>query len=431
MTSPASIEGIKIIDTDSHLLETADLWSSRLPRKWQDSGPRVQKDAHGEEFWVAGSSARKLHAFTTFAPAGWTEFPPSRPTSIELCDPASYDAKTRLERLDEFGIFAQVLYPNVLGFHGKALLEELGPELGLACTRAYNDYLAEWCSADPDRLIGIAAVPWWDPAECVQEIERCAEMGHRGILFSVDWTRIGLPRIADPHWAPVLASAQDTQMSLNLHVGFGMQQQEEVDAQVRELLRSGSRSNSSFVVDIARTGAVMHLSVSNHLAEIATCGICVDYPDLKSVIVESGVGYLPFMMEVLDWNWLNLGGSDAYPERELPSFYIKRQVYGMFWFEKHVQQAIELLPDNIMFETDFPHATSLSPGPASAAELPSEHAKKSLAGLHPDLVKKVLHDNAARLYRLNSAPDTLGPRAAVANGEDTGRQTSVSVGFVA
>ena len=90
------------------------------------------------------------------------------------------------------------------------------------------------------------------------------------------------------------------------------------------------------------------------------------FPNLNFVSVESGFGWVPSFVESMDWQWLNSGAHEAYPEMELPSFYFRRQVYGMFWFETEaLQRQVDLFPDNLMFETDFPHPTSLSPGPAS------------------------------------------------------------------
>jgi predicted TIM-barrel fold metal-dependent hydrolase len=85
----------------------------------------------------------------------------------------------------------------------------------------------------------------------------------------------------------------------------------------------------------------------------------------------------------------------------LPSFYFKRNVFSTFWFERTtIDRMVDLYPDNIMFETDFPHSTSLSPGPASSSEIPRLMADAAVANLAPELARKVLHDNAARLYHL-------------------------------
>jgi predicted TIM-barrel fold metal-dependent hydrolase len=75
-------------------------------------------------------------------------------------------------------------------------------------------------------------------------------------------------------------------------------------------------------------------------------------------------------------------------------------VFATFWFEVTTLPLLELFPDNVMFETDYPHPTSLSPGPASASRVPSEHIDVAFAGLSPETRRKVLHDTAARVYHL-------------------------------
>ena len=115
-------------------------------------------------------------------------------------------------------------------------------------------------------------------------------------------------------------------------------------------------------------------------------GVCHRYPDLRFVSVENGAGWLPFLAESMDWQWLNVGAHKDYPERLLPSEYLYRQVYGMFWFERDAVRAVlDKLQDNLMFETDLPHATSLSPGPASESPSPRdvmEHGARRRARRH-------------------------------------------------
>src|SRR3546814_18592611 len=117
------------------------------------------------------------------------------------------------------------------------------------------------------------------------------------------------------------------------------------------------------------------------IAEVAVSGLSHRFPELNIVSVESGFGWLPYWMELLDWEWLNAGAARENPEMELPSYYINRQVHGTFWFETQTMQSmLHLMPDNVMFETDYPHPPRLSPGPDPAAENPqngSESGKES------------------------------------------------------
>ena len=84
----------------------------------------------------------------------------------------------------------------------------------------------------------------------------------------------------------------------------------------------------------------------------------------------------------------------------LPSEYFRRQCYGSFWFERGTLPLLEEYPDNFMFETDYPHPTSMSPGPASPAEVPSVHIEKAFANVPPEVARKALHDNAAAVYHV-------------------------------
>jgi hypothetical protein len=124
---------------------------------------------------------------------------------------------------------------------------------------------------------------------------------------------------------------------------------------------------------------------------------------LDFVTVESGIGWLPFALDALDWQWKNCGVRLDHPEYDLlPTEYFARQIYGCFWFEEEaLLYAIERLgAGNIMYETDFPHPTSMSPGPASAAVPPPEHRARAFAGVDAIATARILHDNAARVYRL-------------------------------
>jgi predicted TIM-barrel fold metal-dependent hydrolase len=129
-------------------------------------------------------------------------------------------------------------------------------------------------------------------------------------------------------------------------------------------------------------------------------GLCERFSRLNFVSVESGFGYVPFLLEAMDWQYKNNRASQRGSLRLLPSEYFRRQVYATFWFESYVDRLIDLLPDNVMFESDYPHPTSLSPGPGSRADDARTTIARNLAGLPEEIRRKVLHDTAARVYHL-------------------------------
>jgi uncharacterized protein len=388
----AIVERIKVIDADTHVSEPEDLWTSRVSKKWGDLVPHIETDPEsGKEYWFFGGT--RFAAAAGPAMAGWKEFPPSHPPRMADTDPGSWNPVERLKRMDEYGLHAQVIYPNVGGFGSGRFLALKEPELMLDCVRAYNDFLTEWCNTDPKRLVPIMALPFWDVEAAVVEVHRCYKNGHKGILFTSEPEIFGQPMLADPHWAPLYATAQDLGLTINFHIGSGDLTQ----------LRGGYKQNGR-QANYAKQTVMMFLDNSRAVMEVIISGICHRYPKLNIVSVESGVGWVPFVLEALDWQWLNSGVPQEHPEYDLlPSEYFKRQVYACFWFERgSARAALDLIgPDNILYETDFPHPTSMSPGPASTADVPRDFIEQTMSDLPEDVLRKILHDNAARIYRLD------------------------------
>ena len=388
------ISSIPVFDADSHIAEVPDLWTSRLPMsKWGDDVPHVVYDKRlKRDRWVIGG--RMLTSVANWAVAGWNEFPPEHPPTVDDADPGAFEPGPRLQRMDEYGIYCQALYPNLLAFSHHAFMQIKDPKLQIACIQAYNDHLVDFASVDPKRFVLLAALPFWNVEESVKEIERCAEIGHHGILFIAKPHKMGLPRISDEHWTPIFDATQDKDWSVNFHTGFA----DFSEAEFKSMLsRHADRR------DYARLSAFAYLNNAEAIAEVVMSGLCKRYPGLKFVSVESGFGWVPAFVESMDWQWLNSGASQAYPDYELPSEYFRRQIFGMFWFEHEaVRRIMDLYPDNLMFETDFPHPTSLSPGPASAAQYPHETVAAVFEGIPEDITRKVLWENAAKLYHLET-----------------------------
>ena len=379
----------RVIDVDSHVSEPADLWTSRVPARWRDAAPHIRKDeSSGKEVWWVGGEPVLAVGMTAIA--GFDGTLPECPDTMDDCPPGAHLAKERLAYLDREGIHGQVLYPNVGGFGSGAFLKLREPELMRACVCAYNDFIVEWASEDSDRLVPIMATPFWDVQASVREIERCAALGHRGVLFGGQPQDFGQPALASRHWDPVFAAAQAAELPISFHIGSG----DGWDLSGAEEI--GYRSQ------IARIAANAFIENERCLADIIFGGVCHRFPELDFVSVESGVGWLTFALEAFDWQWANGGIHREHPEYDLtPSEYFRRQIYGCFWFEENgLAKALELYPNNLLYETDYPHPTSMSVGPQSTAQHPRDYASRVLAEVPDDVVEQVLHGTAARLYGL-------------------------------
>lgn len=389
--SGSAIDSIPKIDVDTHVIEPYDLWTSRVPSKWIDRAPYVEWDEQlQEDFWYFGGE--RIFPAAGAAMAGWNEFPPDHPRRLEDAEPTTWDVKARLGMMDDYGIRAQVLYPNIALFNTNRVLGLQEAELQLEIVRTYNDWQSEWSAVAPDRLVPITVLPFWDLEATLTEIERCAAKGHRGVAFTQDPSYFGLPTLDDRHWDPMWACCQTAGLSINFHVATAD----------TSILGTGNPASGAHA-NMASTGQSFFLANARTIALLVCGGICHRFPRLNFVSVESGVGWLPFLVESLDWQWKNAGVRVEHPEYDLlPSEYFKRQIYGCFWYEEaSAHFAIEYLgADNILFETDFPHHMSMSPGPASSAYRPDDYVKKTFADLDESSLRKILHDNAARIYHL-------------------------------
>ncbi len=414
MSMSCLAERIPIVDTDSHVSEPPDLWTSRMPARWADTAPHIEVDDRGVEVWVVGDTA--LGGAWRNSLAGWRDYLPSVPTRQADVDPAAYDATARLAKLDDYGIWAQVLYPNILAFNPTAILSAGDAAFHLACVRAYNDFLVDFAAADPRRLVPIMVLPFWDVQASVAEIWRAAALGHRGILFANRPDMAGLPALRSSHWNPVYRTAQEAGLSINFHIGFGAAESLNSPRGAKPPRAQppvtpaenggGDEATPADPVAVFRRGFVKRtalglMSNAEAIVEVITSGLCERFPNLNFVSVESGVGYVPYLLDATDWQWLNSGAATSHPGWLMPSEYFTRQVYATFWFEDRTARfAAEVMPDNMMFESDFPHPTCLAPGPVSHTDTPRRVVERHFASLAPDVAEKILFSTAARVYRL-------------------------------
>ncbi len=294
--------------------------------------------------------------------------------------------------MDEIGVWAQVLYPNVAGFGSQRFLSIPDDELKLVCVRAYNDFLRDWSSADHRRLITIMTTPFWDVDAAVAEVERCVDAGHRGILFTGEPQRFGLPFLGEAHWDPLWAIAQEAGLPIHFHIGSG---DPSTSFSPQRIAAHGTGATYAY------TSVELFLKNGLQVTDLLTSGVLPRFPDLKFVSVESGIGWIPFVLEAADHSYL-----EARPDRTsewdlMPSEYFARQVYACYWFETVAPTKLlgEIPVDNILFETDFPHPTCLYGNVHEKIETGLAHASAEDR-------RKILWGNAANLYGI-ADPDGL------------------------
>ncbi len=379
-----------IIDADSHLTEPADVWTSRVPAKYRDAVPRVVRQGTAD-VWVLGDE--RLAPVGVTAPAGWPTFPPEYPQTYEDCHPGAYDAQARLRYMDEAGIWAQVLYPNVGGFGSQNFLKVDDDDLKLLCVSVYNDFLLEWSSADGRRLLPVVATPFWDIDATVKELERCIPLGARGILFTGEPHRYGLPVIGSRHWDPLWEVARSAGLPIHFHIGNAGSTLE--DSSPERYAEHGVPAAQSY------TAVSLFMKNGVQCSDLITSGVLNRYPELKFVSVESGIGWLPFVLEATDYSWLGAfrPGRERTNEDVLPSELFRQSVFVTYWFESVApRHFLDVVPvDNVLFETDFPHTTCLFGNI-------QETIQSGLGHVDSTVRRKILWENAARLYGITEPP---------------------------
>jgi uncharacterized protein len=384
-----SRDDLLVVDADTHLTEPWDLWTSRAPSKFGDRVPRVQK-VDGNDTWVfdgtelgpalaggcVGKDGRKVH--------GVAEMFSMR---VEGGHAGATQIAPRLQLMDELGIWAHLVYPNTVGFGGQKFMECKDEELRTLVVSIFNDAMAEIQEASGQRLFPMGLLPWWNVDASLKELERIQTLGLKGINTSTDPQDHGFEDLGTPLWDPLWAAAAEARLPVNFHIG----------ASFNAMTFYGNSSWPSLHDDLKMGlgSCMMFLLNARVMGNFIYSGILERHPTLKIVSVESGIGWIPFMLEALDYQLLEADPKRTKHLSMMPSEYFKRQIYSCFWFEEvNVLADIERVGiDNCLFETDFPHPTCLYPD-----SLP--RALNALSDLDEAVKRKVMGENAIRLYSL-------------------------------
>jgi len=380
-----------IVDSDTHRSEPWDLFTSRAPSKYLDRVPQVhEKD--GRPFWFFDG--------VEMGPAGaicvidsdmnkhlGNDFLFGAENRVDLVAAAASQVEPRLEMMDEQGIWAQIVYPNAVGFGGQQIGQIGDPELRNLVATIFNDAGADFQKQSGDRLFPMAILPWWDPELSVKEVYRSKELGLVGANMLADPQEYGMPDLSTPLWTPLFKALEETEMPLNFHIG----------ASATQMNFHGSSPWPSFEIEpkLAVGTTMLFIGNARVLSNFICGGIFERHPKLKFVSVESGIGWLPFILQALDYQLQETATTFARSLSLTPTEYFRRQCAGCFWFENELLvESIEYIgEDNALFESDFPHPTCLYPDPV-------ERALKVFDGQSDELKKKVFGSNAARIYNL-------------------------------
>ncbi|MGH7906961.1 MAG: amidohydrolase family protein [Candidatus Binataceae bacterium] len=371
------------VDADGHILEAADLWERYIEAKYRPYAMRISRDDEGREHLEIGGRQSKFmygDRLAMVSAMGARRNDPSiapRPRRYGSHTPfGAMDPHERLERIDREGLIAVFLYPTL------SLLYETecaDIELAQACTRAYNRWIADFCSDSGGRLVPIAHLSLGDPKAAADELERAVRAGCKG-----GWVA-QFVMTRKPHGHPdhdaLFAKAQELDVPLAIHPTL-----EPVWALPGRYDYQQYMRGHRYFLNVTAADAVRHAFTS-----MFEYGVFDKFPRLKIIILEAGAGWISYWLDRMDAVFESLFGRQV-PLKEKPSFYFKRQC----WIsadpdERALPAMIELCgADRFFWASDFPH-------PDHAGNYIDE-VEHMAAALPPGSRAKVLGENVMRVY---------------------------------
>jgi uncharacterized protein len=375
-----------LISCDDHMdlgQLPADLWTTRLPAGLLDRAPHIE-ERDGQAVWVCDGKvwgswigkqlgneqlARPKPLYNAFDRGGIVDQSARRPAVAEL----------RLADMDRDGVQTQVIFGPIFQ------ISTDDPVLRAACYRVYNDWLMEFCAAGPDRLIGVPMLPETPEGATEELLRLAAKGGVRQVNLMIAQIK---PKLDDPGWEPLWRALEESRIVLSWHITVF-------------LPVPGSRAAGKAASVFENTKGFLN-NFLEPFVDLFAWGILERHPKLKMVMAEAGTGWLPWLVQELDYRhwrlweakdfWADKGGSALETK---PSELFKRQIWATFQEDYAAMSLIPFFGDgHLLWASDYPHPDSVWPNSRAAIE-------RQMSDLSPEMRRKLTHDNAAQLYGLS------------------------------
>ena len=377
-----------LVSGDNHIDLTycpPDLWSSQAPAKWKLLVPRAEELDDGLHWFVEGQEKGMWNGvgpgFLAYHKGVFGHIDEMKEHGFEWdyqrgAQPRPTTPELRLADLDKDGVDAEIVY-------GCLLVNDLIPdgERRAWAYKVYNDWVADFAKrSDPNRVFPLAVIPNNDPLEAAAEVRRCAKMGLRGGDLPIK--RMVVP-LFHHDWYPVWEAASECHFPISFHsTGFkGLRNPDtpEMEAEYKtewRLLRS----------------AMFQLDGMEALVSMIVSGACEAYPDLRFVLGESGVTWIPYILDRLDTEYEDRARDLGFSMK--PSDYFRRNGVTTYQQDQYIAPIIPLVgEDNIIWGADYPHPDCIWPESR-------QHIEANLGNLSESLRQKIVCDNVVKLYNL-------------------------------
>ena len=365
--------GFKVFDSDMHIMEPPDLWERYIAPEFQSLAPRGRTSANVRDLGMIFPNVAPNVQRTAGTPHRGHNFNKNQDLYRDHAQ-RGWSPEVQLEAMDTEGIDVAVLFPT----RGLGVLTypDHTPRFAAALARAYNDWLHDFCQADPNRLLGAGMISVYDINDAVEETRRVAEefsfrsvFLRSNIVNGKNWT--------DPYYEPLWNALEE----LNLPLGFH-------EASASRSRQAAEQFEPNFGL---RRVYAQPFEQMMGLGSFLGGGILHRHPQLKVAFLEANCSWLPWLLWRLDEGYEREGDIFMQDLTMAPSEYFKRQCFiSVEPDEGPARHTIEEFGcDQLVFSTDYPHGDSKYP-----------HAVESFLKLtlSDEDKRKILWDNCARFY---------------------------------
>ena len=366
----------RVISADSHIIEPGDLWTSRIDAQYRDRGPHIEMQGtmpdgtveEGQFMVVDGGNPQRVAGFAV-ANVDPKDRAEANKRGYDQIRPGAWDPVERLKDQDIDGIVSEVIYPSM------AMPYFSLPDTGLqqAVFRAYNDWIAEFCSHSPQRLVGLGMICTDDVEQACAELRRARDLGLRGALIPNSLAPEG--SYGDPAFDPLWATAAELDMPLSMHILTGR-------------YRPSGAAADPWLVWYMDLPAPAMKSITAMLCS----GVFSRHPNLKVVSVENDIGWLGHFLYRLQHGWDEFRYMLNLDQDLSPNEYFERNIWATFQSDPvGVQTREQIGVNRLMWGSDYPHGDSTWPESRPTINF-------NFQGVEEDDVAAICYNTVAELY---------------------------------
>ena len=370
------VDDLIMVSADDHVVEPPNVFEGRLPTRYKDLAPRFITREDGTNAWEYEGSVMSNVALNAVAGRPPEEYG-IEPTSFDEIRPGTHDIHERIKDMNANGVLGSLCFPSFPGFCGQLFARTEDKDVALAMVQAYNDWhIDEWCGTYPGRFIPCALPAIWDPEIMAAEVRRTAAKGALSVTFSENPSKLGWPSFHTDHWDPFWTACSEEGIVVCLHIGSSS-----------ELVITAPDAPMDVLITLTP------MNIVQAAADLVWSPVLRKFPDLKIALSEGGIGWIPYFLERVDYNyqrhhiWTGQNFGDRLPSEVFNDHMITCFIDDHFGVAS--RQFLDM--DKVCWECDYPHSDSTWP-------TAPETFMKQMDGVDRYDIDRISHLNAIRNF---------------------------------